>query len=181
MPVSLVVVTNRDGLPLYFSQLTDLYFEVDPTLFSGFLAAMASFSRAVRKDFQLVDLGLGNLRLFFDHGEIVITIIGILTHDISSKKLSRQMIENYHKIVALLGQSFHKSFAAKIEGWDGDPNAFTAFKQTTDLVLGVEGYSREKHFEELLEGFDNGQISQNDLVEQIWDILEGELKNSEGI
>jgi hypothetical protein len=180
MPVSLVVVTNRDGLPLYFSQLTDLYFEVDPTLFSGFLAAMASFSRAVRKDFQLVDLGLGNLRLFFDHGEKTITIIGILTQDIPSKRLSRQMIENYRKIVVLLGQSFHKSFAAKIDGWDGNPSAFTAFKQTIDIVLGVEGYSREKQLEELLEGFDNGRINQEDLVEQIWGIMEGELKLTEG-
>lgn len=180
MPVSLVVVTNIDGLPLFFCQLTEFYFEVDPTLFSGFLAAMSSFSQTVRTDFQLQDLGLGELRLFFDHGEKIITIIGILTQKISTEKISGEIVENYRRIVSLLGKSFHKAFNAQIDNWDGDPSTFKAFKQTIDRVLGVDGFSREKYFEELLGDFNDGRINQSDLVEYVWALIEDETNSASG-
>ncbi|MFQ5977460.1 MAG: hypothetical protein ACE5OZ_04940 [Candidatus Heimdallarchaeota archaeon] len=180
MPVSLVVVTNIDGLPLFFCQLTELHFEVDPTLFSGFLAAMASFSQTVRRDFQLQDLGLGELRLFFDHGEKAITIIGILTQGITTEKIRGEILENYRRIVSLLGQSFHKSFNAQIDNWDGDPTTFKAFEQTLDLVLGVDGFSREKYLEELLGDFNAGRINQSDLVEFVWALIEDETDSTNG-
>ncbi|MHA2271286.1 MAG: hypothetical protein ACXACI_05445 [Candidatus Hodarchaeales archaeon] len=180
MPVSLVVVTNTDGLPLYFSQLTDLHLEVDHTLFSGFLAAMASFSRAVRRDFQLKDLGLGDIRLFFDHGEKVITIIGILPPKSSTDQINGKMVKNYQRLAYLLGKSFHDTFAAEVDDWQGDSFTFNKFKEVTNSVLGYEGYSLERHIEEMLADFSNGQISQKDLVGQIWALVDEKIDLTEG-
>lgn len=175
MPVSLVVVTNTDGLPLYFSQLTDLHLEVDQTLFSGFLAAMASFSRAVRRDFQLKDLGLGDIRLFFDHGEKVITIIGILPQKSPIDQINGKMVKNYQRLAYLLGKSFHDTFASQVDNWKGDPFTFKTFKEIANSVLGYEGYSLERHIEELLVDFDNERISQKDLVGQIWALIDEKI------
>jgi hypothetical protein len=172
MPVSLVVVTNTNGLPLYFSQLTELHLEVDQTLFAGFLAAMASFSRAVRRDFQLKDLGLGEFRLFFDHGEKVITIIGILPPKSSTDQINGNLVKNYQRLAYLLGKSFHDAFATQVDDWQGDPFTFEKFKEIANSVLGHEGYSLERHIEDLLFDFADGQISQKDLVGHIWALVD---------
>ncbi|MHA2368076.1 MAG: hypothetical protein ACXADX_04585, partial [Candidatus Hodarchaeales archaeon] len=74
MPVHLVVITNADGLPLFFQ--TDLRLEVDPTIFAGFLAAAASFGQAARADLIMTDLSLGELRLHFHMGEKALTVLG---------------------------------------------------------------------------------------------------------
>jgi len=178
--VSLVIITNMDGLPLYFSELTNLRLEVDPTLFSGFLAAMSSFSRAVRDDFQLLDLGLGELRLFFNHGEKVITIVGVLTEESSETPIDDKMIEDYRKRVALLGNYFHMTFSNEVDQWDGNQETFNSFKETQDLVLGAEGYSQEKHFEGLLGDLNKGRINKEYLVDKIWSVFQKYPRSARG-
>ncbi len=183
MPVSLVVVTNMDGLPLYFDQYTDLHLEVDPALFSGFLAAMASFSRAVRKDFQLMDVGLGEIRLFFDHGAKAITIVGVLSSPKEEKQASEieisEKIKNHREIVSILNKQFHKNYNTLIDEWDGNPQAFESFKLTAETVLGSEVYSTDRTLENLLGDFDSGRIDKGDLVNKIWDIVTEDIETME--
>ncbi|MFQ5976915.1 MAG: hypothetical protein ACE5OZ_02140 [Candidatus Heimdallarchaeota archaeon] len=174
MSVHLVVVTNMDGLPLYFFQ-TDLQLEVDPTLFSGFLTAAASFGQLVRSDLVMTDLSLGELRLHFHHGEKAITVLGtkLEGHENTKKAIAEfKNLQRYQKLAETLGNSFHQLFNKKIDSWDGRVDAFDDFETTIDLILGSETQFMERELLKLLAQFSQGKVSQAKIVEAIWEMIE---------
>lgn len=163
-----------DGLPLYFFQ-TDLRLEVDPTLFSGFLAAAASFGQAVRADLVMTDLSLGELRLHFHYGKKAITVLGtkIEGYEQSEKAIKEfENLQRYQKLAETLGNSFHQLFSNKIDNWDGRVDAFDDFETTVDLVLGSETQFMERKLLKILTQFSKGEVSQGELVEAIWEMIE---------
>ena len=127
-------------LPLYFFQ-TDLRLDVDPPVFSGFLAAAAAFGSAIRRDFTMTDLSLGEIRLHFHHGDQVITVLGTAVHEASGEYKTQkefELLKHHHDMVTILGKTFHKLFADQIKTWDGQPEVFDRFETTVDLILGSE-------------------------------------------
>ena len=175
MSVNLVVVTKlTDGLPLYFFQ-NDLHLEMDPTLFSGFLAAAASFGQAVRGDSPMTDLNLGELRLHFHYGPKVITILGTTISGYSESEktiIDFTQLQRYHELTAMLGKSFHQVYGETIDNWDGSLDTFNDFYKTINLILGPETRFVEKEFLQLLSGYQKGNISQRELVDTIWEMVE---------
>jgi hypothetical protein len=163
-----------DGLPLYFFQ-TDLRLEVDPTLFAGFLSAAAAFGNTVRADLVLTDLSLGELRLYFYQGEKALTVLGAKFEGYSESERVIKEFENlprYQKLVKVLGNSFHQLYGDKIDLWDGKMDAFDDFETTIDLILKKETRFLEHKFLKLLAEFSKGAVSQAELLDAIWDIVE---------
>ncbi len=173
MPVHLVVITNTDGLPLFFQ--TDLRLEVDPTIFAGFLAAAASFGQAARADLVMTDLSLGELRLHFHMGEKALTVLGTKVEgQAETEKIITEFkdLPRYQKLAKLLSDSFHQIYDNEIDNWDGRVDTFDDFETTIALILGSEARLMEHEFLKLLAKFTNKEYSKGELVDAIWALLE---------